>query len=156
MHLTRKSRLIGAAITVLSSVCRPRLRRLDHHRLGSDTRGQLGPGADHGRRLRDDVATPLSRPTATSSCESQPEPVPVRVTQINGNGTITADTAQRGCTPPVSPTPTDPAHVDVGANAARRNDSDRSGGHVERLHRRLQGATFTIPVALTGASQRPP
>src|SRR6266516_3324608 len=67
---------------------------------------------------------------------NNPNPYPVRVTDVTGNGTITADSGHATCVT-TGVTFTGAAHMS--------NASDNG----------CQGATFTIPVSLTGTSNAP-
>jgi hypothetical protein len=87
-----------------------------------------------------------------------PNPYPVRVTDITGNGTITPDAGHAaGCTTTgVTFTNQSGLTIDVPGNngetettltnAAQMSNSSSNG---------CQGATFTIPVSLSGASNAP-
>ena len=84
---------------------------------------------------------------------SNPNQYPVRVTSVTGNGAITADSGHAGCvTTGVTYTNQTGQTIDVPAggttqatltNAAHMSNASDDG---------CQGATFTIPVSLTGAS----
>jgi hypothetical protein len=84
---------------------------------------------------------------------SNPNPYPVRVTDVTGNGTITATGGAGACTTTgVSYTDQHGLTIDIPAsgstqatlaNAAHMSNASQTG---------CQGATFTIPVSLTGAS----
>lgn len=84
---------------------------------------------------------------------SNPNPYPVQVTSITGNGTITPDSGHPGCTT-TGVTFTDQTGLSINvpaggetettlSNAAQMSNASSNG---------CQGATFTIPVSLTGAS----
>ena len=84
---------------------------------------------------------------------SNPNQYPVRVTSVTGNGAVTADSGHAGCvTTGVTFTNQTGQTIDVPAggttqatltNAAHMSNASDDG---------CQGATFTIPVSLTGAS----
>jgi hypothetical protein len=87
---------------------------------------------------------------------SNPNPYPVRVTGVAGNGAITADSGHSSCsTTGVTYTNQSGLTIDVAAgsstqatlsNAAHMSNSSDDG---------CQGAVFTIPVSLTGQSNAP-
>ena len=158
MHLTRKSRLIGGAITILvlgvvglvyaawttngsgagyaKATSAQALTTVD---VSASTVADLYPGADG------DVLVRINNPN----------PFPVRVTAINGNGAVTPDAGHAGCTT-TGVTYTDQSgNFDVGASSAQTFTLTDAAHMSNASVNGCQGATFTIPVALTGASNAP-
>ena len=89
---------------------------------------------------------------------SNPNPYPVTVTDVTGNGTITADASHSTCgqdaTHPTGVTYTDQHNlsISVPANGTTSVSVSNSVHMSNASDNSCQGATFTIPVALTGAS----
>jgi hypothetical protein len=86
-----------------------------------------------------------------------PNPYPVRVTAVSGNGTITADAAHvtAGCTNAntgVTFTNQTGLTIDVAADASATTTLNNAVSMSNASDNGCQGATFTIPVSLTGAS----
>ena len=77
---------------------------------------------------------------------------PVRVTSIAGNGTITADTGHAGCTTTGVSFTDQTGTWDVAANGETAITLTGAASMSNASLNACQGATFTIPVALTGAS----
>lgn len=100
-------------------------------------------------------------PAATSDLTlkvSNPNPYPVTITDVTGNGTITADSSHATCgqdaTHPTGVTYTD-AHnlsISVPANGTSQVAVANSVHMSNASDNSCQGATFTIPVSLDGAS----
>jgi hypothetical protein len=82
-----------------------------------------------------------------------PNPYPVRVTAVSGNGAITSD-AGASCTNATGVTFTDQSGLtlDVPANDDASFTLDDSVAMSNASHTSCQGAVFTVPVSLTGAS----
>lgn len=78
---------------------------------------------------------------------------PVTVTDVDGNGAITSD-AGASCTGSTGVTFTDQSGLtlNVGANAAATFTLSGSVAMDNSSHTTCQGAVFTIPVTLSGAS----
>ena len=89
---------------------------------------------------------------------SNPNPYPVTVTDVTGNGTITADASHSTCgqdaTHPTGVTYTDQHNlsISVPANGTTSVSVSNSVHMSNASDNSCQGATFTIPVSLTGAS----
>ena len=82
-----------------------------------------------------------------------PNPYPVRVTAIAGNGAITADAGHPGCvTTGVSFTDQTGLTIDIAANSSATRTLTGAASMTNASDNGCQGATFTIPVTLTGAS----
>ena len=82
-----------------------------------------------------------------------PNPYPVRVTGISGNGAITADSGHASCvTTGVTFTDQTGLSFDIGADAAAETTLDGAAHMSNSSDNGCQGATFTIPVTITGAS----
>jgi|SRR5215210_3894758 len=89
-----------------------------------------------------------------------PNPYPVTVTSVNGNGTISADAthATAGCTNAnTGVTYTNQAtNIVVPANNGETETTLNNAAHMSNASDNgCQGATFTIPVTLSGASSAP-
>lgn len=84
---------------------------------------------------------------------ANPNPYPVRVTEVNGNGAITADSGHSGCTT-TGVTFEDQAEqtIDVPANGETQATLAEAAHMSNASDNGCQGATFTIPVSLTGVS----
>lgn len=84
---------------------------------------------------------------------SNPNPYPVRVTSVTGNGAITADAGHPGCvTTGVSFTNQTNQTIDVSANGQTEVTLNNAASMSNASDNGCQGATFTIPVSLSGAS----
>jgi hypothetical protein len=83
-----------------------------------------------------------------------PNPYPVRVTDVTGNGTITADAGHASCvTTGVSFTNQSGLTIDVAANNGETQSTLTNAAHMSNASDNgCQGATFTIPVTLSGQS----
>ncbi|MGZ5315887.1 MAG: hypothetical protein ACXW0S_08620 [Solirubrobacterales bacterium] len=87
---------------------------------------------------------------------SNPNPYPVRVTDVTGNGPITADSGHATCvTTGVTFTNQTGLTLDVAANGTQDRTSNGAAQMSNASDNGCQGATFTIPVSLTGASNAP-
>jgi hypothetical protein len=123
----------------------------------------------HGQRLREghdgtglttlDVSatTPATLyPGATGNVKLQinnPNPYPVRVTAVSGNGTITSD-AGAACNASTGVSYTDQTSLtlDIGANNSATFTLSGAVAMTNASDNSCQGAVFTIPVSLTGQS----
>jgi len=87
---------------------------------------------------------------------SNPNPYPVRVTSVAGNGPITADAGHATCvTTGVTFTNQTGLTADVAANSTLDRTFNGAAAMTNASDNGCQGATFTIPVTLTGASNAP-
>lgn len=87
---------------------------------------------------------------------SNPNAYPVRVTGVTGNGAITADSGHPGCvTTGVSFADQTGLTLDVSANGTADRTFTGAASMSNASDNGCQGATFTIPVSLTGASNAP-
>ncbi len=84
---------------------------------------------------------------------SNPNPYPVRVTDITGSGPITADGGHPGCTVTgVTFTNQTGQTIDIAAGASTTTTLTNAASMSNASVNGCQGATFTIPVSLSGAS----
>ena len=89
---------------------------------------------------------------------SNPNPYPVTVTDVTGNGTITADASHSTCgqdaTHPTGVTYTDQHNLSIAvpANGTSSVSVSNSVHMSNASDNSCQGATFTIPVSLSGSS----
>jgi hypothetical protein len=84
---------------------------------------------------------------------SNPNPYAVRVTAVSGNGTITPDGSHSGCTTTgVTFTNQSSLTIDIAANSSTTSTLTGAAAMSNASLNACQGATFTIPVSLTGAS----
>ena len=82
-----------------------------------------------------------------------PNPYNVRVTAVSGNGTITADGGHSGCTTTgVTFTDQTGLTIDISANSDATTTLTGAASMSNSSLNACQGATFTVPVSLTGAS----
>jgi hypothetical protein len=82
-----------------------------------------------------------------------PNPYPVRVTDITGNGAVTADAGHASCvTTGVTFTDQSGLSFDIAANDDAQTTLSGSAHMSNASDNGCQGATFTIPVSLTGNS----
>jgi hypothetical protein len=86
---------------------------------------------------------------------NNPNSFPVRVTNINGNGAITADAGHPTCTTTGVTYTNQSGNFDVAANTAQTFTLNNAAHMSNASDNGCQGATFTIPVSLTGASNAP-
>ncbi len=88
---------------------------------------------------------------------SNPNPYPVRVTSVsNGSGSITADAGHAACTTTgVTFTDQTGLTIDVPASGTVTSTLTGAAAMSNASLDSCQGATFTIPVNLTGASNAP-
>jgi hypothetical protein len=160
-NLSRKHRIIGAAATLLilgvvglvyaawttngtgSGYAKAKTAQaLSTVDVSASTTATLYPGADG------DVLIKIHNPN----------PYPIRVTDISGNGTISADAGHSTCgsdgTRPTGVTFTDQSSltVDVAANSDTQTTLSNAAHMSNASDNSCQGATFTIPVSLSGAS----
>jgi hypothetical protein len=97
-----------------------------------------------------------------------PNPYPVQVTSVTGNGTITADAGHSTCgsdgSHPTGVTFTDQTGLAINVPDASTNSGDGNGNKQVTLSGAVQmsngsdnscqGATFTVPVSLGGSSSQ--
>ncbi len=83
---------------------------------------------------------------------NNPNPYAVQVTSITGNGTITADTGHSGCTTTGVSFTNQTGTWNVAANDETSVTLTGAASMSNASLNACQGATFTIPVALSGAS----
>jgi hypothetical protein len=84
---------------------------------------------------------------------NNPNPYPVRVTAVSGNGTITASGGSGTCTTTgVTFTDQSSLTLDVAASTATQFTLTGAAHMSNSSDNGCQGAVFTIPVSLTGAS----
>jgi hypothetical protein len=89
---------------------------------------------------------------------SNPNPYPVQVTDVTGNGTITADSGHSTCGSdvghPTGVTFTDQTGLTINVPASGNTQTTLTGAaHMSNASDdSCQGATFTIPVSLSGQS----
>jgi hypothetical protein len=84
---------------------------------------------------------------------SNPNSYPVRVTDITGNGAVTADAGHTGCvTTGVTFTNQTGKTIDVAAGGSTQVTLTGAAHMSSSSDNGCQGATFTIPVSLTGSS----
>jgi hypothetical protein len=87
---------------------------------------------------------------------NNPNSYPVRVTDVTGNGAITADSGHTGCVATgVTFTNQTAKTIDIAANAQTQVTLTGAAKMTNASDNGCQGATFTIPVTLTGASNAP-
>ena len=87
---------------------------------------------------------------------SNPNPYPVRVTGVTGNGPITADSGHATCvTTGVTFTNQTGLTLDIAANGTLDRTFNGAASMSNASDNGCQGATFTIPVSLAGASNAP-
>jgi hypothetical protein len=87
---------------------------------------------------------------------SNPNPYPVRITSVTGSGAVTADAGHASC---VTTGVTFADQTGLTADVAANGTTDRTFTGAAQMSNAsdngCQGATFTIPVTLTGASNAP-
>ena len=84
---------------------------------------------------------------------SNPNSYAVRVTAVTGNGTITADAGHSGCTTTgVTFTNQSSLTIDIPASSSTTTTLTGAAAMSNASLNACQGATFTIPVTLTGTS----
>ena len=84
---------------------------------------------------------------------SNPNSYAVRVTAISGNGTITPDAGHSGCSPTgVTFNNQTGLTIDIAANSSTTATLSNAASMSNASANACQGATFTIPVSLTGTS----
>ena len=84
---------------------------------------------------------------------TNPNPYPVEVTDITGNGAITPDAGHAACTTTgVTYTDQTGLTIDVPASGQTETTLNNAAQMSNASSNGCQGATFTIPVSLTGAS----
>lgn len=159
MKLLGKRRLIFAAVTVMALV----IASLGYAAWTSAGNGSGVAKASTAQALTTVTATASAGlyPGATAALTlqvSNPNPYPVTVTDVTGNGTITADTSHSTCgqdgTHPTGVTYVDQHNLTIAVPANGTTQVSVSGSvHMSNASdNSCQGATFTIPVSLNGAS----
>jgi hypothetical protein len=159
MKLLGKRRLIFAAVTVIALV----IVSLGYAAWTSSGNGSGVAKASTAQALTTGVATAVAGlyPGATAALTvdvTNPNPYPVTVTDVTGNGTITADASHSTCGQdvghPTGVTYTDQhtLSISVPANGSTSASLSNSVHMSNTSDNSCQGATFTIPVSLTGAS----
>lgn len=101
------------------------------------------------------VTTNLLFPGGTGDVKitiNNPNPYNVRITQVAGSGTITAAGGTGTCTTTGVTFTTQTGTYDVSANSSATFTLAGAAAMSTASQDGCQGATFTIPVALTGAS----
>lgn len=84
---------------------------------------------------------------------ANPNTYPVRVTAVTGSGAITADSGHPGCvTTGVTFTNQTGQTIDIPASGQTDTTLSNAASMSNASNDGCQGATFTIPVTLTGAS----
>ena len=84
---------------------------------------------------------------------SNPNSFPVKVTGVSGNGSITADAGHAGCTTTgVTFTDQTGLNISVAANSSATATLTGAASMSNASLNACQGATFTIPVTISGAS----
>ena len=169
MTSSRKRRVIGAAVTVIALgivglvyaawtssgsgngyAKATTAQDLTTVNVSASTSATLYPGADG------DVLLKIHNPN----------PYPVQVTSVTGNGTFTADAGHSTCgsdgSHPTGVTYADQTGQTINVPAASTDSGDGNGNKQVTLSgashmsnasdNSCQGATFTIPVSLSGAS----
>lgn len=88
---------------------------------------------------------------------NNPNPYPVKITDVTGNGALTVDAAHAaGCvTTGVTFTNQTGKAIEIPANAQTQVTLTGAAKMTNASDNGCQGATFTIPVTLTGASSAP-
>jgi hypothetical protein len=159
MKLLGKRRLIFAAVTVIVLV----FVSLGYAAWTSSGNGSGVAKASTAQALTTGTATASAGlyPGATAALTvnvSNPNPYPVTVTDVTGNGTITADASHSTCgqdgTHPTGVTYIDQHTLSISVPASGSTQVSLSNSvHMSNASdNSCQGATFTIPVSLTGAS----
>jgi hypothetical protein len=159
LKLLGKRRLIFGAVTVMALV----IASLGYAAWTSAGNGSGVAKASTAQGLTTVAATASVGlyPGATSDLAlkvSNPNPYPVTVTDVTGNGTITADASHSTCgqdgTHPTGVTYTDQHNLTIAvpANGSTQVAVSNSVHMGNASDNSCQGATFTVPVSLTGAS----
>ena len=87
---------------------------------------------------------------------NNPNPYPVRVTDVAGNGAVTADSGHAACvTTGVTFTDQHGQTIDIAPSTQTQVTLTGAAKMSNASDNGCQGATFTIPVSLTGASNAP-
>jgi hypothetical protein len=159
LKLLGKRRLIFGAVTVMALV----IASLGYAAWTSAGNGSGVAKASTAQGLTTVAATASVGlyPGATADLAlkvSNPNPYPVTVTDVTGNGTITADASHSTCgqdgTHPTGVTYTDQHNLTIAvpANGSTQVAVSNSVHMGNASDNSCQGATFTVPVSLTGAS----
>jgi len=155
MQLSRKSRLVGGAIAIL-------VLGVVGLVYAAWTTG--GSGSGYAKAGTSQALTTVDVSASTTADLypgtngnvivriNNPNPYPVRVTDINGNGAITASGGIGTCAT-TGVTYTDQSgSFDVAANSAATFTLNNAAHMSNASENGCQGATFAIPVTLVGAS----
>lgn len=159
MQSTRKRRLVGGGITVVVLVAAG-LAYAAWTASGTGS-GYAKAGTAQALTTTDVSATTVADlyPGTNGNVKisiTNPNPYPVRVTSITGNGTITAAGGIGTCTTTgVTFTNQTGLTIDVPANGSQAATLNNAASMSNASENGCQGATFTIPVSLSGASNAP-
>ena len=154
MHTSRKRRLVGGGMTVVVLVA----ASLAYAAWTASGTGSGYAEAQSAEDLTTSAATPTATlyPGATGDAEltiNNPNPYPVEVDDITGDGAITAAGGTGTCTTTgVTFTDQTGQNIDVPANGSVTEVLVNSVQMSNASDNGCQGATFTIPVALSGVS----
>jgi hypothetical protein len=156
-NLSTKQRIVGGAVTVL-------VLGVVGLVYAAWTANGTGSGYAKAQTAQELTTVDISATTAATLYPgasgdveiriSNPNPYPVEVDDITGNGTITPDSGHAaGCTTTgVTFTDQTNQNIDVPANGATTVTLNDAAQMSNASSNGCQGATFTIPVTLTGAS----
>jgi hypothetical protein len=169
MHLTRKRQLIGGAIALLV---------LGAVALVYAAWTATGGGSGYAKATTAQALTTVDVSASTTATLypgangdlllkiHNPNPYPVQVTDVTGNGTITADASHSTCGSdaqhPTGVTFTNQSGLSINVPDANTNSGDGAGNKQTTLSGSVhmsnasdnscQGATFAVPVSLSGQS----
>jgi hypothetical protein len=156
-NLSNKRRVIGVAVTVL-------VLGVVGLVYAAWTTSGTGSGYAEAGTAQDLTTVDVSASTAASLYPGtdgdveirikNPNPYPVEVTDISGNGAVTADTGHASCaTTGVTFTDQTSLSITVPANGGETQTTLSSAAHMSNASDNgCQGATFTIPVSISGQS----
>ena len=159
MQSTRKRRLVGGGITIVVLIAAG-LAYAAWTASGTGA-GYAKAGSAQALTTNDVSATTAADlyPGANGDVKveiNNPNPYPVQVTAISGSGTITPDSGHASCSPTgVTFTNQTGLSINVPANGTQAATLDNAASMSNAAANGCQGATFTIPVSLTGASNAP-
>ncbi len=159
MFQSRKGRLFGGGITIVALVAAG-LAYAAWTANGTGS-GYAKAGSAQALTTNDVSATTVADlyPGASGNVKveiNNPNPYPVRVTAIAGAGTITPDAGHSGCSPTgVTFTNQTGLTIDIAASGTQAATLNNAASMSNASANACQGATFTIPVSLTGASNAP-
>ena len=158
MHLSRKGRLLGGGLTAIALI----VAGLAYAAWTTNGTGSGTAKAQSAQNLTtSDVSATTSAnlyPGATGNVKieiNNPNPYPVKVTEISGNGAITPDSAHAaGCTTTgvTFSDQSDGLSISVPANGSVTSTLNNAVSMSNQSSNGCQGAVFTVPVAITGAS----